>query len=365
MRTLLAIALVAAFAGSARAEKFDMKGWKLLGKGTVSKQGETTVTLRNYDGNIDELTIQAGAMRVTGFHIDHTNLEDLDRELDFVFDRYTPTVAIDLAGNQDTLEAVTLRVAAVEKDVDVYIFGRDRTRPEVATTDADKVDLAGFTELGTMLLDATAPGALSFSTKDRVSKLVFASSANLDVLALTFHTTEGDWRPYLTLKFRDHSRVLAVELPSPLQITSVDFEYTHIGKTAGHLTMYGLEPYASARVTVARAASAEPSEPGSWTLLAEDEVDLIDEELDIARSKSTWSEVKLVVSGDAVTLKTVELQLAGKAKQRQREELEESYGEGDSQVIEISGRRRAIKKIRLTYEKHRLDADTRVQVYAR
>jgi hypothetical protein len=108
------------------------------------------------------------------------------------------------------------------------------------------------------------------------------------------------------------------------------------------------------------------AEDATWIYLGEDEVDLIDDEIVIDKKKATWSQVKVVVVGDAVKLRTLDLHLGGKKSKVQTEELEQTYGDGDdSVVIDIPGKRRAIKKVRLQYKKHKLDASTRVQVYAR
>jgi len=118
------------------------------------------------------------------------------------------------------------------------------------------------------------------------------------------------------------------------------------------------------KVSTARRLGA--SDADGWTLLGEDEVDLIDDEVEINRGKSTWSQLKVVVIGDAVKLTTLDVHLGGKKPKVQREEPDQTYGEGDdSFVIDIAGKRRAIEKVRLQYRKHSLDAVTRIQVYAR
>ncbi len=124
---------------------------------------------------------------------------------------------------------------------------------------------------------------------------------------------------------------------------------------------------ATATTTAPVTVAADPAwSSDGWTLLGEDDVDLVDDEVEVNRRKSTWGEVAIVVTGDAVTLNTVELGLVGKGRKSQQAELGETVSADSSpQVIEVAGKRRAIDKVRLTYKKHTLDARTRVQVWAR
>jgi len=103
-----------------------------------------------------------------------------------------------------------------------------------------------------------------------------------------------------------------------------------------------------------------------WTLIGEDVVDLVEDEVTIARDDSTWDKVAIVAIGDDVTIKALEVQRAGKSDKRQRAAIGERLTDGSrTRIIELTGKRRAIEKVRLQYKKHKLDGATRVQVYAR
>lgn len=122
----------------------------------------------------------------------------------------------------------------------------------------------------------------------------------------------------------------------------------------------------SVALASASATHAATWSPDGWTLLGEDDVDLIEDEVEVDRSKSTWSEVAIVVTGDAVKVNTVELALAGKGHKLQQAEIAQTFtADSAPRVIEVTGKRRTIEKVRLTYKKHTLDGETRVQVWAR
>jgi hypothetical protein len=411
MRTLLAIALVAAFAGSASAEDFDLRGWKLLGKRSSSSAGTTNVALRNYDGNLDELrlVVEGGTVKLDDVIVEHTWVENVRAALDITLGPKRPGVSIDLTDNYDTLENVVLGVASLDGPVVIRVYGRDRRKPEQTASSEDVAFVdAEWTSLGDTRLDGSKAGTVQLDNVRVWPALAFVSlDSDLDVLAVTFHTSTGEWIPYLTMKFRDGARTITVDLPSATAVTSIDFEYTVIGGNETRLEVFGMPKamrvptaapstdgaaerevvYADSvktervaqsiaepdddlappkpRAPRLRNADAPTYDPDGWTLIGEDDVDLVDDEIEVRREKSTWSEIKLVVDGDEVTLAAVELELAGRQHKLQREQVEEAYGEGSSRVIAIPGKRRAIEKVRLQYKKHKLDASTRVQIYAR
>ncbi len=117
----------------------------------------------------------------------------------------------------------------------------------------------------------------------------------------------------------------------------------------------------------ARLVNTSPSAmtENGWTLLGEDDVDVVDDEIVVTRKRSTWSKIAIVVESAEITVQTIELTFRGKARKPQRSDLYEDLGHGEAQVVEIRGRRRGISKIRLQYRKHDTSASTQVQVWAR
>lgn len=420
---LVAIAVLLAAPSSAHGADLDLAGWKLLGKRTVEGADDGTIVLRNYDGNLDELAIvvEGGPLRITQVLVDHTNLADLRFDLPHRFDDGAPFVLLDLSDNQDTLEAVTLVVDTVGSAATVRIYGRDRRKPEVLAPEYTAPKEPGGQRLGGVDLDGSKPGAITFLERGPRTKLAFVASHDLDLLALRFDTANGPWIPYLTMKFREGARVLELELDRGVDIASVEFEYTVIGAPKARLdvhvgmpdehhpesaviaiaaplpapaagthhtatevvatveTTQAAEPAPTRHVLApstpkpkARAASPDPlSSMEGWTLLGEDEVDLIDDYIEIQKQKATWDKIAIVADGDAIRVEAVELTLAGKSKKKQqpkvqREEVAQDFaGDDRVRVIEIAGSRRAVSKVRLQYKKHRLDASSRVKIYAR
>ncbi len=242
MKRLPLIVVVLAVAVPARGDRVvevasePSTGWKLLGRGAVTQPGRADIALRNYDGNLDELrlVVQAGALEVGTLVVDRRNLDDVTLDLDVTLAGETWIHPIDLTDNQDTLEHVALDVLDLGAPAQVWIFGRDRRRPEVAPAPAPALDLVGWTRLGAVALDGSAPGALAIAETQPWEQLAFVSSADIDVLALAFDA----WAPYLTMKLRGGTRSHVVELPDARAVRTIDFEYTLVDASEGEITVY-------------------------------------------------------------------------------------------------------------------------------
>ncbi len=140
-----------------------------------------------------------------------------------------------------------------------------------------------------------------------------------------------------------------------------NFKINHVSASSAMVT--GPETGSS---LAAPAADTSGWSAEGWTLLGEDDVDLIEDEVEVDRRKSTWSEVAIVVTGDAVQLDAVELALGGKGRKRLRTDIAQIFrADSRPRIIALTGKRRTIDKVRLTYTKHTLDGQTRVQVWAR
>lgn len=162
-----------------------------------------------------------------------------------------------------------------------------------------------------------------------------------------------------------HVYARASSRPAPVKLSTGPATLTPAAgpATAASIVPVG-RPYVAPEPTVDDSFTLD-----GWTLLGEDEVDLIDDVVEIKRKKkATWGQIALVAAGDPFHVEAVELTLGGKKKKKkvQREEVAKDFaGEDSVRVIEIAGSRRAVSKVRLQYKKYRLDASSRVQIYAR
>lgn len=220
----------------------DATGWKLLGKGALTEAGSHAIVLRNYDGNVDELSVvvEAGAIELGRLDLDLANLADRRFDLDVTLAGETWIHPIDLTDNQDTLEIVTVEVRDAGAPATVWILGRDRRDPDVPPAPLPDLDRGGWTQLGDVQLDGSAPGRVVSAGAPSLTRLVFESTNDIDLLALRFATSAGTWIPYLTMKLRSGARYHVVELPSERAVTAIDFEYTLLNGTDGTVTVWGL-----------------------------------------------------------------------------------------------------------------------------
>ncbi len=206
---------------------------------------------------------------------------------------------------------------------------------------------------------------------DRIGIQVTGGLADFDHIVLTY--VDGD--VVVVARPDDDPMVAVFEIPTPrwdLERISLDV-YDHTGNVGLESLFHELDVSRTMSREEAKAvivAFAHPTPrpiPNPWTLLGEDEVDLVDDVVTVAREASTWGKVKLVVVGDPVRVTSVELGLRRRKKSAkiQRAPLVADLADGDSRVIEIRGRRRSISRVRIHYERDRLDASTKVQVWAR
>lgn len=220
----------------------DATGWKLLGRGELVEAGARAIVLRNYDGNVDELSIvvQAGAIELGRLDLDHANLADRSFDLDVTLAGETWIHPIDLTDNQDTLETVTVEVRDAGAPATIWILGRDRRDPEIAPPPLPELDRSGWTSLGEVALDGQEAGRIASAATQPWRRLVFEATNDIDLLALRFVGPAGTWIPYLTMKLRSGARYHVVELPSERAVTAIDFEYTLLNGTDGTVTVWGL-----------------------------------------------------------------------------------------------------------------------------
>ncbi len=260
---------------------------------------------------------------------------------------------------------------------------------------ADDFNPDGWTLLGSKKVKPGKKVNLSVEGTGFYDELTFVvEGVDLQVNSLTVSPESGDkTKVDESHAFADTARSWTV---SVTKSSGFNLKLTTSGKTkrAGKLYVYGRD---SARAVLAprlvqqgaipapnqgasaaslvpvryNVSSPEPIvdtswSPEGWTLLGEDDVDLIDDVVEIKKKKSTWDAIALVTDGDDVTVESVELSLGGKKAKTQREDIEKDFTGGDHvRVIEIAGGRRAVSKVRLQYRKHRVDASTRVLIYAR
>ncbi len=284
--------------------------------------------------------------------VDRASLDDGHVELDVELEHDPWSERFDLGSNRDRIDAVTLAVRDVEAPTFLRIFGRDSRHPNTAATPQPAASSGDWLRLAALSLDGIQPGSATIFDPDRWSRIAFESSCDLDMLSFDFRTGDRSWTPPLTLRLREGARSQMVELPDARALTSIEFDYTVIDTTSCALSVLGL-----LRTAVAPPSSSDPLD--GWTLLGEDEVDLIDDVVEIDRDHSTWSKIAIVVEGDPVDVEAVELTFGGKKPKVQRED------QARSGVIEIKGRRRAVSKVRLQYKKQRLDGSSRALIYAR
>lgn len=378
MRHLLLTLVATAVLGStAHAEAFDPAGWKLLGTEAPGESGVANLAIPEYLGEIAQVAVVVtGAATLTKVEVKRGPGANQSVALDVkLAANEGKELALEAAAIPIYLVSVTLE--DVEAGTQIRVFGRDpdeKPRAPVTWDSKGWVELASAgvsrrmstlrsAETGTMRMIAIVP-----DTELELGPVAVQLENDLGPLRDSHLTALAPGEPYLVDLSKETVGVRSVQLSGVI-----------VGAFASTVRLYGLPSLETTKLkgrTLTRlfgkrtdeAADAGKYDDLGWQLIGEDEVDLIDDEVVVAKKKrkATYSQIKVVVVGDAVKLRTLDVHLGGKKAKTQREALEQTYGDGDdSVVIDIPGKRRSIQKVRLQYQKHKLDASTKVRIYAR
>jgi len=377
MRYLLAIVFVAAFATGAGAEDFDPTGWKLLGAETPRGRGNGELEVSSPHGAIDRVAIVVfgGSAEVVKVTVATLHKTEIDEEVGRTLDAEQPSYAFKIKRSKRA-RRILVEFDNADGRSRVAVFARDsRAKKQAVLASTSTWSSAGWTELGTEELDGERFAILWSSLDIPMDQLALVPTADLEVSRMGAHLRDGDdearfeetrrtaWR-----RGEAHLIDLTTQ-PSAVGVKLVYFSYIINGASSAEVTLYGMPRNPTTGATVVSTPASGPADPwiaDGWTLIGEDQVDLIEDEVVIDRDDSTWSKLAVVATGDEVTLESMEVHLAGKAEKVHRTEISETLTDGTrSRIIDITGKRRAIEKVRLQYKKHKLDGSTRVQVYAR
>ncbi len=341
----------------------------MLGSAEVRTAGRVRIKIPDYEGSIDQLTIvvRDGIVAIDKLVV-RVGKKKATSKLDTTLgpgDHYT----VDIDTAKATLNRVVVDVSDVSDQPTIEVYGRDWTWT-VTRVDGG---IDAWTSLGKQSVQGTGTATFSASSTPAERLAVRIDGADLAQAEVRIEGNGG----VRTTTLRDRAdgmyAIVRTRANGITTVTDVTVDYELEGTDEATLEILVEPPwiqFATAQ-PVARGSVRRDGDVGTWsaegwTLLGEDEVDLIDDYVEIGKKKSTWDEVALVADGDAIHVEAVELTLGGKKPRVQREELaKELDGDSRVRVIEIAGGRRTVSKVRLQYKKHRLDASTRVQIYAR
>ncbi len=362
--------MLLALCGAARAEKFDPVGWKMVANEDVKVAGEIDVSLAQYLGSVDKVALVVqGSISLTSAQLTWSDKSTTRKKLVKTLDDGQPSTVIDVVRSSSMIEHIVLDASEVSEPSRITVFVRDPDAAEAPTNAPSGWSSSGWVKIGTAKVRRRNLGAL-WGGQPLWSKLAFVPSKDLDVSGLQIDLVDSTGTAIVTEhgpRLWSAGEAHVVDLSTQVGVGRIWFLAAIHDAAFATVVVYGL-PTATTSATKSAAsattASKEVSSLDGWTLLGEDEVDLIEDQIEIDRPKSTWAEVALVVTGDAVDVESLAVHFKGK-DDVQRAELGVTFEDGTSRRIEVNGKRRAIEKVQLRYRKHRLDASTRVRVYAR